>query len=104
MRPGPLTSRIETIQSGKVGVAAPCRVGRCKVDSSMSDVMSSLLPTLVAAQHFEQAAVATLRTMLRQVAEETSRHYAQQGRVLRGLVQLRPHDTYQRLLALEWED
>jgi transcriptional regulator with AAA-type ATPase domain len=70
----------------------------------MSDVMSSLLPTLVAARHFEQAAVATLRTMLRQVAEETSGQYGDQGRVLRGLVQLRPHDTYQRLLALEWED
>jgi transcriptional regulator with AAA-type ATPase domain len=69
----------------------------------MDDMASRLLPTLVAAQHFEQAAVATLRVMLRRAAEETARHYGEQGRVLRGLIHLRPDDTYQRLLALEWE-
>ena len=70
----------------------------------MDEVLSSLLPSLVSAKQFEQAAVAVLRAMLRRVAEESSRHYAEQGRVLRGLIQLRPHDTYQRIVALEWDD
>ncbi len=70
----------------------------------MDDVTSSLIPSLVSAQHFEQAAVATLRVMMRRVNEEISRYYGEKGQVLRGLIQLRPHDTYQRLLAVEWED
>jgi DNA-binding NtrC family response regulator len=70
----------------------------------MSDVLSQLVPALVSAQSFEQAAVATLRTQLRLVSEEISRGYGEQGRVLRGVLQLRPQDTYQRLVALEWED
>ena len=70
----------------------------------MVEVLSNLIPPLVAAQHFEQAAVATLRAMLLRVSREISLHYGERGRALRGLIQLRPDDTYQRLLALEWEE
>ena len=70
----------------------------------MSEALSQLVPALVSAQSFEQAAVVTLRTQLRLVSEEISRSYGEQGRVLRVVLQLRPEDTYQRLVALEWED
>jgi transcriptional regulator with AAA-type ATPase domain len=70
----------------------------------MSEELSPFAAELHAARHFEQAALTTLRTLLlmAEQALETSR-FAQQGRLLRGVVHLRPADAYRRLVALERE-
>ncbi|MBJ6760078.1 sigma-54-dependent Fis family transcriptional regulator [Myxococcaceae bacterium JPH2] len=70
----------------------------------MYEEFSALVTGLHAARHFEQAARLTLRAML----ERAQRHldaslFAGQGRLLRGVVHLRPADAYRRLVALEWE-
>jgi DNA-binding NtrC family response regulator len=69
----------------------------------MSEEFSSLSTALHAARHFEQAALVTLRTLLRMSARalEASR-FARQGKLLRGVVHLRPADAYRRLVALEY--
>jgi hypothetical protein len=66
--------------------------------------LSALATTLHAARHFEQAALVTLRALL-QVAQQTlqANRFAGRGRLLRGVVHLRPADAYRRLAALEWE-
>ena len=62
----------------------------------------SFIDRLREARTFEVAAQATLREMLNaaHAAFEESR-YATQGRILRGMVHLRPADGYQRLVVLE---
>lgn len=70
----------------------------------MSEELSTLAAALHAARHFEQAALATLSSLLRMVEQalQASR-YAGKGRLLRGVVHLRPADAYRRLVALERE-
>ncbi len=70
----------------------------------MFDPLPSLVTALQAARHFEQAASAVLRTvlLLGEKALETS-PFAREGRLLRGVVHLRPEDAYRRLVSLEWE-
>ncbi|WP_224243716.1 sigma-54-dependent transcriptional regulator [Hyalangium gracile] len=70
----------------------------------MSEELTSLVTGLHAARHFEQAALLTLRTLLliSEQGLEASR-FARQGRLLRGVVHLRPADAYRRLAALERE-
>jgi DNA-binding NtrC family response regulator len=70
----------------------------------MSLELSTLATTLHAARHFEQAALVTLRALLR-MAEDSlqASRFAGKGRLLRGVVHLRPADAYRRLAALERE-
>src|SRR4051794_19153487 len=70
----------------------------------MSEELEALAATLYAARYFEQAALVTLRGLLRMAdqALQASR-FAAQGRLLRGVVHLRPADAYQRLVVLERE-
>ncbi|WNZ60416.1 hypothetical protein QEG98_31180 [Myxococcus sp. MxC21-1] len=68
----------------------------------MQDEMAQLLTDLRGAKDFEAAAAATLRR-LQAVAQEAvaSSRYAARGRVLRGIVHLRPGEAYRSLAALE---
>jgi transcriptional regulator with AAA-type ATPase domain len=68
----------------------------------MHDEMAQLLSALRGAKDFETASAATLRRML-SVAEEVvaSSRYAARARVLRGIVHLRPGESYRRLAALD---
>lgn len=70
----------------------------------MTEELSSLAAELHAARHFEQAALQTLRTLMRMAEQqlEASR-FAGKGGLLRGVVHLRPADAYSRLVALERE-
>ncbi|MCY1083197.1 sigma-54-dependent transcriptional regulator [Archangium lansingense] len=70
----------------------------------MTEELSSLAVALHAARYFEQAALSTLRTLLRVAGQalEASPH-GRRGRMLRGVVHLRPAEAYQRLVALEYE-
>ena len=70
----------------------------------MSEELTALANALHAAKHFEQAALATLKALLllSEQALETS-SFARRGALLRGMVHLRPADTYRRLVALERE-
>ena len=67
-----------------------------------SDLMKVLVAELLAASSFEVAATCTLRSLLdlARAAIEAS-PYAQSGRILRGLVHLRPDDGYRGLVVLE---
>ena len=66
------------------------------------ETLSALVPRLVAAPYFEDAATATLQAMIA-CAEEAlaDGSYAGRGRILRGVVHLRPEDSYQRMFGLE---
>jgi DNA-binding NtrC family response regulator len=70
----------------------------------MSEELLTLASALHGARHFEQAALATLQALLRtaEQALQASR-FAGKGRLLRGVVHLRPADAYRRLVALERE-
>lgn len=70
----------------------------------MTGELSAFTATLHGARHFEEAALATLRALLR-MAEEAlqASRFAEKGRLLRGVVHLRPADAYRRLAALERE-
>jgi len=70
----------------------------------MSEELSALASALHTARHFDQAALVTLRSLLR-IAEEAlqASRFAGKGRLLRGVVHLRPADAYRRLAALERE-
>jgi transcriptional regulator with AAA-type ATPase domain len=70
----------------------------------MTEELSTLATALYAAKHFEQAAVETLRTLMRLAEQgvEASRFAGRCG-LLRGVVHLRPADAYSRLVALERE-
>jgi DNA-binding NtrC family response regulator len=70
----------------------------------MSEELSALAATLHSARHFEQAALATLSAVLR-MAEQAlqASRFAGQGRLLRGVVHLRPADAYRRVVAVERE-
>jgi DNA-binding NtrC family response regulator len=70
----------------------------------MFEELSSLAAALHAAKHFEQAALATLRTLLRMAGQELeASRFARQGSLLRGVVHLRPAEAYSRLVSLERE-
>jgi transcriptional regulator with AAA-type ATPase domain len=69
----------------------------------MLDEFSKQVSILVSSRHFEEAAIGTLRQMLLMVEQAVTKRYGQRGRVMRGVIHLRPHDTYRRLVALEWE-
>ncbi len=70
----------------------------------MSEELSSFFAALHAARSFEEAAHETLRAMLRH-AERTleAGPLARRGRLLRGVVHLRPEDAYRRLVVREQE-
>jgi len=69
---------------------------------SPDDTLTSLVPRLVGATYFEDAATAVLQAMFA-CAEEAlaAGPYASRGRLLRGVVHLRPEGSYQRLFGLE---
>lgn len=68
----------------------------------MQDAIAPLVAALLASSAFEQAAGAVLRGMLERAgrAVDESR-FAGRGRILRGMVHLRPSDGYRGLVALE---
>lgn len=70
----------------------------------MTGELSAFAATLHGARHFEEAALVALQAMLR-MAEEAlqASRFAGKGRLLRGVVHLRPADAYRRLAALERE-
>jgi transcriptional regulator with AAA-type ATPase domain len=70
----------------------------------MSGELSTLVAALHTARHFEQAALTTLRELLRMAEQElAASRFAGKGGLLRGVVHLRPADAYSRLVALERE-
>ncbi len=68
----------------------------------MQDPATRLMARLMEAVSFEEAADATLRLML-EVAEQTfaASRYAGQGRILRGMIHLRPEEGYRGLAVRE---
>ena len=66
------------------------------------ETLRSLVPRLVSAAYFEDAATATLQAMFA-CAEEAlvAGSYAGRARILRGVVHLRLEDSYQRMITLE---
>ncbi len=65
-------------------------------------LLSQLVETLRATTTFEDAATATLRPMLALTARSLAASpFASMGRVVRGMLHLRPDDGYQRLVVLE---
>jgi transcriptional regulator with AAA-type ATPase domain len=66
------------------------------------ELLASLITRLIAAASFEDAATAVLQAMLGCAgAALTQSPYAARGRLLRGVVHLRPADSYQRLFGIE---
>jgi DNA-binding NtrC family response regulator len=66
------------------------------------DALAVLIPRLVGATYFEDAASAVLQAMFaRAEAALAAGPYASNGRLLRGVVHLRPDGTYQRLFGLD---
>lgn len=69
-----------------------------------SSFVPSLVSELVAARYLEDAAAGALRAMLSAAAEALSQsHRPGRGRILRGVIHLRPGDSYRRLWAMEHE-
>lgn len=69
---------------------------------SRDEIVASLVPRLVSAAYFEDAATVTLQAMFACAEESlTAGSYAGHARILRGFVHLRPEDSYQRLFGLE---
>jgi hypothetical protein len=68
----------------------------------MQDPAGRLMAMLMEAGSFEEAASATLRLML-ELAEQAlaASHYAGRGRILRGMIHLRPEESYRGLAVLE---
>ncbi|HZI15013.1 MAG TPA: sigma 54-interacting transcriptional regulator, partial [Myxococcus sp.] len=68
----------------------------------MKDAASRLMATLMEAESFEEAATVTLRLML-ELAEQAlaASRYAGRGRILRGMIHLRPEEGYRGLAVLE---
>jgi transcriptional regulator with AAA-type ATPase domain len=70
----------------------------------MSEELPSLATALHTARHFEQAALTVLRELLLLTGQALANSpFAQTGRLLRGVVHLRPAESYRRLVALPWE-
>lgn len=70
-----------------------------------SDLISPLLLRLVEAKDFEDAARMVLVAMLAAAEERLARSpLAGRGRLLRGVLHLRPDDSYQRLFGVEYPD
>jgi len=68
----------------------------------MADDIAALLTSLRAARTFEDACAATLRPMLAVAAEALAHSpFGARGRILRGLVHLRPDGGYRQLVVLE---
>ena len=68
----------------------------------MQDPAIRLMAMLMEAGRFEEAASATLRLML-ELAEQVlaASRYAGSGRIIRGMIHLRPEDGYRGLAVLE---
>src|SRR5262245_30731652 len=68
----------------------------------MSDLITSLLRAVLASRTLEEAALAVLRPALviADQAIEASR-FTPRGRMLRGMIHLRPDDGYRGLVVLE---
>jgi len=65
-------------------------------------LLAHLVEELRAATTFDQAAGATLRPMLATTARSLAASaFASTGRVVRGMLHLRPDDGYQRLVVLD---
>jgi DNA-binding NtrC family response regulator len=72
---------------------------------STNDRLSALILRLLEAQNFEEAAKITLAAMLAAAEESLAGSpLASQARLLRGVVHLRPEDSYQRLFGIEHPD
>lgn len=71
----------------------------------MHGELRSLVDSLLESSHFDDAAEATLQAMLR-IAEEAlaASSYASHGRILRGLIHLRPGEGYRGLAVVELPD
>jgi DNA-binding NtrC family response regulator len=66
------------------------------------DTLTSLVPRLVAATYFEDAATAVLDAMFASAEAALSiSPFASRGRLLRGVVHLRPEGSYLRLFGIE---
>ena len=66
------------------------------------ELLTSLITRLIGAASFEDAATAVLQAMLGCAEAALTRSpYATRGRLLRGVVHLRPADSYQRLFGVE---
>ncbi|WP_437779741.1 sigma-54-dependent transcriptional regulator [Sorangium sp. So ce1097] len=71
----------------------------------MDPGIASLVTDLAAATTFEDAAERLLRALLHLAAETLARSpFARRGRLLRGMVHLRPADGYRRLVVLDQPD
>lgn len=69
---------------------------------AIGPLLTKLVESLRAAATFEQAATATLRPMLALTARSLAASaFAKTGRVVRGMLHLRPDDGYRRLVVLE---
>ncbi|HEY1690562.1 MAG TPA: sigma 54-interacting transcriptional regulator [Polyangiaceae bacterium] len=69
---------------------------------SADDTLSLLVPRLVTATYFEEAASAVLEALFARVDTALAESpYAETARLLRGVVHLRPDGTYQRLYGLD---
>ncbi len=68
---------------------------------SYEDLLTVLVPRLVGATYFEQAAAATLEAMFECAERGLARGPAKAPRLLRGMVHLRPEGAYQSLFGLE---
>ncbi len=72
--------------------------------SAVEVPVASLLATLAAAPTFEEGATATLDALLALASEALAASpFAAKGRILRGMVHLRPDDGYRRLCVVEHE-
>ncbi|WP_437953708.1 sigma 54-interacting transcriptional regulator [Sorangium sp. So ce296] len=69
---------------------------------SRDEIFTALVPRLVSATYFEEAATAVLQAMFACVEEALADGpLASRARILRGVVHLRPEGTYQRLFGID---
>ncbi|WP_441289288.1 sigma 54-interacting transcriptional regulator [Sorangium sp. KYC3313] len=70
--------------------------------ASRDERFISLVPRLVSATYFDEAATAVLQAMFTCVEEALADSpFASRARILRGVVHLRPEDSYQRLFGVD---
>jgi DNA-binding NtrC family response regulator len=66
-----------------------------------ADLLPLLVSRLVSATYFEDAATAVLEAMFASAEAALAGHHGARGRLLRGVVHLRPEGSYQRLFGVE---
>src|SRR4051812_15421155 len=68
----------------------------------MDQIVTALITTLMKAHHLEDAADSVLAPMLRRSAEVlAASRFGKRGRIMRGMVHIRPGDGYRHLVILE---